>query len=393
MDDMGVQTGLAVLAAENFRRLSGHKVGLITNPTGILPSKQTNITNIAAMRAAGVNLVALFGPEHGVRGDVPAGKYIESYTDKATGLPVYSLYGKTRQPTAAMLKGLDLLVFDLQDIGARSYTYLSSLGAVLAASALHKIPVMVLDRPNPAGLKTMEGGPTQAGFSSFISKYPVAYRHAMTLGELGKMLVGEGWVGNTASLSVVPCKNLIRGMFWEDCALPWVPTSPNIPTPQAAWLYHATGIIGESSQISIGIGTDAPFGYMGAPGLDKGVITKAFSEADIEGFVFPGATWTPTKGAYSGKKCVGVRVVPISKVNVAATALNFQALLILKQIAPKLNLFADTEEMRMFDLSCGTDTVRKAFLQGQNFTQISEVYERGMTDFQQKRAKYLLYKI
>jgi uncharacterized protein YbbC (DUF1343 family) len=384
---MSVQTGLAVLAAENFKRLSGHKIGLITNPTGVLPSK---ITNIAAMRSAGVNLKALFGPEHGVRGDVPAGKYIESYTDKATGLPVYSLYGKTRQPTAAMLKGLDVLVFELQDIGARSYTYLSSLGAVLEASAKHKIPVIVLDRPNTAGLQAVEGGPTRAGFASFISKYPVCYRHGMTLGEVGKMLIGEGMVNAKADLTVVPCKNLTRAMFWENCGLPqWVPTSPNIPTPDAAWLYHATGIIGESSQISIGIGTDAPFGYLGAPGLDERNVEQAFLEEKIAGFVFKAATWVPKKGAFAGQKCAGVRVIPVSKPGISVTYLNFTALTVFKQIAPKLNIFADAEETRMVDLSCGTDAVRKAFLRGGNVAEMINQYEKGTEEFKKIRQKYL----
>jgi uncharacterized protein YbbC (DUF1343 family) len=352
--NMSVQTGLAVLASENFKRLSGHKVGLITNPTGILPSKTTNI---AAMRAAGVNL-----------------------------------YGKTRQPTVAMLTGLDLLVFELQDIGARSYTYLSSLGAVLEASAQHKIPVMVLDRPNPAGLQAVEGGPTRAGFSSFISKYPVAYRHGMTLGEVGKMLIGEGMVSSKAQLSVVACKNLTRGMFWEDCALPWVPTSPNIPTPSAAWLYHATGIIGESSQISIGIGTDAPFGYLGAPSLNGREMGSLLKKTGMQGFEFAEASWTPTKGAFVNKKCTGVRVIPTSKSNVPVTYLNFATFAVLKQIAPKLNLFADAEETRMVDLSCGTDAVRKAFLKGASLTDIVKAYEFGLEGFIKDRQKYLIYK-
>jgi uncharacterized protein YbbC (DUF1343 family) len=305
---------------------------------------------------------------------------------------VYSLYGKTRQPTAEMLKGLDLLVFDLQDIGARSYTYLSSLGAVLEASAQHKIPVMVLDRPNPAGLETVEGGPTRAGFTSFISKYPVCYRHGMTLGEVGRLLIGEGMVNAKARLSVVACQELTRGMFWEDCALPWIPTSPNIPTPQSAWLYHATGIIGESSQLSIGIGTDAPFGYLGAPGLSQRAVEQAFQQIDMEGFQFVGASWVPKKGAYAGRNCVGVRVIPTSKADINVTYLNFVTMLIMKNVAPNLNLFADGEETRMVDLSCGTDMVRKAFLRGATLPEILNQYEKGTEAFRQKRQKYLLYK-
>ena len=178
---MRVRTGAEVLAADGFARLKGLSVGLVTNQTGVLPG---GTATADALRAAeGVKLRALFGPEHGVRGDVPAGKYVASGTDAKTGVPVYSLYGRTKVPTAAMLKGLDLLVFDIQDIGCRSYTYLSTLGCVLEGGARHKVPVLVLDRPNPLGLTRVEGGPPSAGFFSFIGKYATAYRHGLTMGE------------------------------------------------------------------------------------------------------------------------------------------------------------------------------------------------------------------
>lgn len=384
---MSVSPGIAVLAAQGFSRLRGLRVGLVTNPTGVLPGGKSTVDALA--RADGVKLTALFAPEHGVRGDVPAGKYVATYTDKRTGLPVYSLYGKTKSPTATMLRGVDALLFDIQDIGCRSYTYLSTLGAVLSGAAKHGVPVIVCDRPNPLGGLRVEGRTVSPGYVTFVSRYPVAYRHGMTLGECAKYLTGRGYVGK-ADVAVVPCANLARGMAGWDAfgGLPWVPTSPNIPTPEAAALYAATGIIGELESVSIGIGTVAPFGYCGAPGVDGFRLADVLNGYAHAGIAFDAATWTPRRGAFAGRECRGVRVRVSDMRTAELCRVNFALLCALRTVAPTLKLFAS---VGLFDASCGTNAVRKAFLAGASEPDLWGTFSAGADTFAAGRKPYLLY--
>ncbi|MBC8140529.1 MAG: DUF1343 domain-containing protein [Armatimonadetes bacterium] len=384
---MSVTPGIAVLLAQGFNRLHGLKVGLVTNATGILPDGTSTVDALA--KADGVKLVALFAPEHGVRGDVPAGKYVATYTDKRTGLPVYSLYGKTKSPTAAMLKGIDVLLFDIQDIGCRSYTYLSTLGAVISGAAKHGIPIIVCDRPNPVGGLRVEGRTVSPGYVTFISRYPLAYRHGMTLGECARWLVGRGHVGK-ADVSVVPCANLTRDMAGWDAfgGLPWVPTSPNIPTTEAAVLYAATGIIGELPAVSIGIGTNAPFGYCGTPSVNADKLADTLSGYGLAGVAFEPATWTPRKGSFAGKSCRGVRV-RVTDLRVAEVCrVNFALLCALRTAAPTVKPFAS---VGLFDAACGTNAVRKAFLADASEPDVWGTFNAGADAFAAGRKPYLLY--
>lgn len=383
-----MKTGLEVLAAEGFARLKGKKIGLVTHPPAALPD---GTHTIEALQAGGVKLMALFGPEHGVRGDVAAGKWIESYKDAKTGLPAYSLYGKTKVPTAAMLKGLDLLVFDLQDIGCRSYTYLSTLGCVLEGAARAGLPTLVLDRPNPLGLQRVEGGPVQTGFSSFVSKYPVAYRHGMTLGEVGRMISGKGWLpgGLKPKLDVITCSGLRRrDSGWDSRR--WIPTSPNIPTLRSARLYAATGILGELDCIAIGVGTDDPFGYVGSPTLSSTKLLAALQHMPVTGFGYEAASFTPSKGLFSGELCQGVRVKAPQSTNAEWTRPNFTLLAALKAVGVA-RPFSPGEPSRMFDLSCGTDKVRSLFMRGGDASALWQEYQKGVAQFEKERAPYLLY--
>jgi uncharacterized protein YbbC (DUF1343 family) len=392
-----VYTGPEVLAEEGFARLKGRRVGLVTNPTGILPDRTSTIESL--MRADGVQLRALFGPEHGVRGDVPAGKYVPSSRDARTGLPVYSLYGRTKVPTAAMLRGLDTLVFDIQDIGARSYTYLSTLGSVMDGAARHGVAVVVLDRPNPVGLDRVEGGPTRPGFTSFVSKYPVGYLHGMTLGEVARMINGRGWLlgGRKCDLTVVPCRNLTRTMAtWGafGAGLPWVPTSPNVPRATTPHFYAATGITGELPTLSIGIGTTQQFELAGAPGIDSAALARELDRrsAVLTGWEFRPATWTPTKGAHKGRTCGGVRLVLSAPERAPLTRINFEILDALRTLDRTHDWFgSDAEATRLFDLSCGTDRVRKAFRSGAGASDLWGVFNEGHDAFLAARRPYLLY--
>ncbi|HVK06592.1 MAG TPA: DUF1343 domain-containing protein [Armatimonadaceae bacterium] len=390
---MRVRTGAEVLAADGFARLKGLSVGLVTNQTGVLPG---GTATADALRAAeGVKLRALFGPEHGVRGDVPAGKYVASGTDAKTGVPVYSLYGRTKVPTAAMLKGLDLLVFDIQDIGCRSYTYLSTLGCVLEGGARHKVPVLVLDRPNPLGLTRVEGGPPSAGFFSFIGKYATAYRHGLTMGEAAKMINGRDWLPGSlrADLSVAACDGLSRGLAgWESFGgLPWVRTSPNVPHTRTPLYYAATGIVGELPTVSIGIGTDFPFEVIGAPGADADRLAKELDALKLEGFAYRPQAWTPAKGTYSGRRCAGVRVAVADVSRAQLCRFNFAAMAALRKAAPALSLFGSSASSRMFDYACGSDRVRRAYLAGKPEPELWAAFQGGVDGFAAARKPYLLY--
>lgn len=383
-----VSPGIAVLAERGFSSLRGLRVGLVTNPTGILTDGRTSTAD-ALHRADGVKLVALFGPEHGVRGDVPAGKYITTYTDKRTGLPVYSLYGKTKYPTAAMLKGVDVLVFDIQDIGCRSYTYLSTLGAVLDSGGKHGIPVIVCDRPNPLGGVRVEGRPVEPGYVSFVGRYPLAYRHGMTFGEAAKWMVGHGYV-RQADLRVIPCENLTRAQAgWESFGgLPWVPTSPNIPTPDAAVLCAATGIIGELPAVSIGIGTNNPFGFCGTPNTNAARLADTMTGYGLPGVSFERAQWVPSRGAFRGKTCSGVRVRVTDLATAELCRVSFALLCALRYAAPTLRPLA---RRGLFDEVCGTDTVRKVFLAGATEPEVWAEFQRGAAMFAESRKRFLIY--
>ncbi|HKI44271.1 MAG TPA: DUF1343 domain-containing protein, partial [Balneolales bacterium] len=224
-----VKTGLEVLEESGFKILQGKRVGLVTNPTGVDSKLRSDIDLL--FHAPGVHLVALFGPEHGIRGDATAGQNVSSNTDPVTGLPVYSLYGSHSKPTPEMLKNIDVLVYDIQDIGVRSYTFISTLGRVMEAAAENNIPLVVLDRPDPLGGKKIEGTPVHPGFESFVSPYPIPYVYGLTCGELARYLNGEHLLknGEQCRLTVVKMKGWYRNMTFSDTGLPWVPTSPHIP--------------------------------------------------------------------------------------------------------------------------------------------------------------------
>ena len=384
-------TGLDALIDKQFAPLRGRRIGLVTNQSAV--SREGVPAIEVLQKASGVHLVALFGPEHGVRGDVPAGRWIPSYRDRATGLPVWSLYGPTKVPTAAMLKGIETLVFDLQDIGSRSYTYLSTLGCVLEGAARQGVSVVVLDRPNPCGLERVEGGPVRAGFTSFVSKYPLAYRHGMTLGEAARMIVGAGFLAtkNEGRLSVVPCPGLTRGFFdWESSGLLWRRSSPNVPKAETALYYAATGIVGELTCLSIGVGTPTPFELAGAPGLDAAAFTRRLAAATGPGIAFDMARWMPANGVFAGRECYGARIRITDPVAARLTPLNF-AILSALHAGGIADPFRDREARRMFDLSCGTDRVRRAFLAGATVAEMTAVFDTGVREFERSRQPYLLY--
>ena len=279
-----VKTGIEVLADNDFDLLQGKRVGLVSNPTGVDGSLRSTIDILHAH----VNLTALFGPEHGVRGDFSAGDHVGDQVDSQTGIPVYSLYGSNRKPSKESLKNVDVLVYDIQDIGVRSYTYISTMGLVMEAAAEMDKEVIVLDRPNPLGGVRIEGPLVEDGFHSFVSQYSIPYVYGLTCGELALMLNGEGMLegGKQCKLQVVPMVGWHREMTFEECGLPWVPTSPHIPDYNTAYFYPATGIIGELDPNMIGIGYTLPFQLLATENIDAQQLSDAMNALKIDGVAF-----------------------------------------------------------------------------------------------------------
>lgn len=262
-----VKTGAEVMLSDYADQLEGRNIGLVMNPTARIYGTHVLDTLIAR----NVNVVALFAPEHGFRGDYGAGERISDGIDEQTGLPVYSLYGENRKPTAAMLENVDLLLFDMQDVGARFYTYLSTMGLVMEAAADHGVELWILDRPNPAGGNYVSGWVREPEHTSFVGAYPIPIAHGMTLGELAHMIDGQGWLQkeseNDLHFKVIPMKNWSRDMLWPQTNLPWVPPSPNLPSFEHAYIYLGTCLV-EGTTMSEGRGTNDPFLLLGAPDLE-----------------------------------------------------------------------------------------------------------------------------
>lgn len=385
-----VLTGLETLRQQDFAPLTGKRVGLITNPTGVTSDLRTTIDILA--KAKNVKLVALYGPEHGVRGDVLAGDEVASAKDPLTGLPVYSLYGKTRKPTPAMLKGVDTLVFDIQDIGARSYTYISTLGLCMEAAAENHIAFVVLDRPNPIGGNRIEGNIPAPAFQSFVGRYPIPYAHGLTVGELAQMLNGEGGRagGRKCALTVLPLQGWKRDMTWPETGLPWVLTSPHIPRPETAFAYVATGIVGEQPTLNIGVGYTLPFELAGAPGIAPVRFAAELNRRNLPGVYFRPMSWTPFYAAYTGQNCGGVQLHITDPKTVELARLNFELMDAARRLKPSLNFFPRGRE-EMFDKVCGTDSVRRMFQAGKSSAEIWKAWNADSETFRARRQPYLLY--
>lgn len=292
-DSAPVITGAQLLADEGFALLAGRRVGLIVNHTSSV--RGVHLADLIH-GAPGVTLAALFGPEHGIRGTADASEKVPDGRDPATGVPIYSLYGKTRQPTRAMLKDIDVLVFDIQDVGARFYTFISTMGLAMQAAARADIPFIVLDRPNPLGGNTVAGFTTRTKYISFVSQYAIPLAHGMTVSELARMIKGEKLLPGMErlDLDVVEMKGWRRTMLWPDTKLPWVPTSPAIPDFETALIYPGAGFF-EASAASEGRGTDTPFKLLGAPWADGAALAAELNKRNLPGVQFEAAGFTPRR--------------------------------------------------------------------------------------------------
>ena len=388
-----VKLGSEVLAQQKFKALAGKRVGLITNPSGINSQLESTIDVLRA--APGVQLVALFGPEHGVYGDAWAGDKVASTTDPRTGLPVHSLYGKTRKPTPEMLKGLDALVYDLQDTGCRSYTFISTMGVAMEACAENGVEFIVLDRPDPLGGERIEGTLIEdEKLRSFVSQWDVPYVYGLTCGELARMINGEGWIKKTSKLTVIPLKDWKRSMVWSDTGLPWVPTSPHVPHGDSPLFYVATGILGEIGGVNTGVGYTLPFQCVAAPDVDKHKLAAALNAYKLPGVQFVPVSYKPYYFTFSNQPIAGVQIYFTDPRHAPLTAINFYAMEALKKVAGR-DLFDEAvkanKKFDMFDKVNGTTATRLALQAGKSAAEIVASWRAAEEKFRVQRRKYLLY--
>ncbi|HAP36402.1 MAG TPA: DUF1343 domain-containing protein [Bacteroidetes bacterium] len=385
--------GIEVLAESNFKILQGKRVGLITNPTGITSDYISTVDIFA--KAKGVNLVALFGPEHGVRGDVTAGGKVDNFTDSTTGLPVYSLYGKTRKATPEMLRGIDVLVYDIQDIGSRSYTFINTMALAMEAAAENNVEFIVLDRPNPLNGNRVEGNILDLKFKSFVGQYPIPYVYGMTCGELAELLNNEGWLdgGKKCKLNVIKMENWKRWMHWDNTTLPWVLTSPHVPNSQTALFYSAIGMLGELETVNIGVGYTMPFQLVGQEWINGAQLADVLNAKKLPGVVFRPLSFKPYYGKQQGKQLSGVQIHIIDNAKINLTNIQLHVIETLIKLYPEKNPFsiADSDRNAMFDKVAGTDDVRKKLTDGVTASTIITSWKNSIDEFMKVRKKYLLY--
>ena len=371
--------GADVLAGNGYDLLRGKRIGLITNQTSVNGSG--TLTRVA-MKRAGVNLVALYAPEHGIDGTIVAGKHFGNRRDPATGLPVYSLYGDTRKPTPAMLAPIDMLVFDLQDIGCRSYTYISTMIVSMEACAENGKEFTVLDRPNPLGGIRVEGPPVASAWKSFVSQMPTPYVHGMTAGELAMMACGEGWI-KRPHLHVVKMQSWSRNMVWQDTGLSWHRTSPNIPNANSPLYYVATGILGGAASVDVGIGTGNPFGAAAASGVNPAAFT-----AQAQRWGFPGVVFAPY-----GKNGLGgasLSINPRTTANI--TGLDVYMLAELNRMSGgKVLGRMRGDQLNLFNKVYGSDSLRRDLMRGVSPARIVSSWSSNENSFRSRRQAYLLY--
>lgn len=386
-----VKLGIDVLRERNFDILRGKRVGLITNPTGVAGDLKSTVDLL--FKAPGVQLVALFGPEHGVRGDAEAGKLVENYTDRSTGLPVYSLYGMTRKPTRWMLRDLDVLVYDIQDIGVRSYTYISTMGYAMEAAAENGIEFVVLDRPNPLTGVRVEGPMMEEQYKSFVGMYPIPYVYGMTAGELARMINEEGWLngGAKCKLTVIPMQGWTRSMWWDDTGLHWVPPSPNIPRSTTPMFYVMTGLLGELGTVNHGIGYTLPFELVGAAWIEAQMLADHLNSRKLAGVEFRPIFYRPFND--NGTRYQGVQIHVIDRATIDLTAVQLHILSALYQLFPERNIYARArrEKIEAFDKIMGSAEIRHELV---TYTRVEDILARinaKNAEFKKKREQYLLY--
>jgi uncharacterized protein YbbC (DUF1343 family) len=381
-----VTPGVDVLLKKPRAYLGCDKVGLVTNPTGVTSLMESTFD--VFYQNADINLVTVFGPEHGARGEVQDALDVASYIDKTTGLNVYSLYGDHRAPTREMLEGVDSLIFDIQDCGSRFYTYVSTLTLCMNSAKENGIKILVLDRPNPIKGNVIEGNILESDFESFIGLHPISIRHGMTIGELA-LFINESI---KCDLEIVKMKHWQRELWYEETGLSWVQPSPNMPTVDTAVVFPGICFF-EGVNVSEGRGTTKPFEYLGAPWIDNRVWIDSLNQADLPGVLFRKCYFKPTFWRFRDEVCSGVQVHVIDRDKYNAVRTGLYLLSTLIETHPKESKFNEPsyDKRRHFDLLAGTDKLRNQLIQGLQVDDIIASWEKDVNKFQSDRDRCLLY--
>ena len=374
-----VQTGVDVLEAQKFAPLRNKHVGLITNHTGV--DSQGRSTADLLSHAAGVHLVALFSPEHGLAGRND--EKVASTKDAATGLPIFSLYDETRRPTDEMLQGIDALVFDVQDAGVRFYTYTATMGYCMEEAAKRNIAFYVLDRPNPIGGTIVEGPMLDADKTAFVAYFPLPVRYGLTIGELAQFLNAENHIH--CDLYVIAMKNWHRNYFFESTGARWIPPSPNLRTLKGAVLYPGIEIL-QSAGVSVGRGTETPFEEFGAPWINGEEVAAALNNRHLAGVQFKNQPFIPVMGLYSGQRCGGVSMRITDRQAVRAMRVGLEIAAVLKRMYPEK---FDPEKLMFL---VGNDETIRELQENVPPEKIVESWNTNLSAFELLRRKYFLYK-
>jgi len=377
-----VKPGITVLFERCSELLAGKRLGLVTNASAILPDLSSSVDALRRLHDA--TLVALFAPEHGIDVTVAEGVPVLSSVNRATGLPVHSLYGESRRPPASMLEGLDVLVFDIQAVGARFYTYITTLCYVLEAAAAHHLPVIVCDRPNPIGGEIVEGPVLEPDFASFVGPGPLPIRYALTIGELAKLYV-DVW-GIDARVEVIPCTGWRRKMWFDQTGLIWAAPSPNLPSLEPAILYPGMCLL-ESTNLSEGRGTPLPFQIAGAPWLDGQALADSMNRLELPGVGFRPIQFVPTAGRWAGELCSGVQLHILDRDWLRSVTVVLHLLAAVNALHPETITFQASH----FDRLIGTDSVRHALNSGVPVDEIVSDWVPVQTTFLRQRAEVLMY--
>ncbi len=385
--ELKIIPGINNLIDNYLSLIENKRVGLVTNPSGA-NSDLINSSDFL-FNHPDINLVALYGPEHGVRGNIYGGKKIADEVDQKTGIPLYSLYGKTRKPTEKMLDGIDIVLFDIQDIGLRAYTYIYTMAKVMEACAEFKKPFIVLDRPNPLGGLKVEGNITEKEFLSFIGLFPIPYRHGMTIGELALLFNKEFNIN--CDLTVVPMIGWERDMYWNDTGLEWIPTSPHVPHWSTIPYLGATGTFGELHVLSEGVGYTSPFEIVGAPWINAEEFAISLNSLNLAGVKFRPIHFKPYYMYYSGQMCQGVQlhITDLDKFNVFITGLYIMQTTM--RLYPGNDLFAKPKRVNMFNKAVGTDKIFTKLKANIPVSEIQHSWKTELQEFIKVRKKYLLY--
>ena len=377
-----IRLGDDVLVDETWTELAGRGVGVIANQSGVTSRLETIVD--ALQRRTKLRVKAIFAPEHGFRGDRSAGTTVASYVDAETGVPVYSLYGAARHPSAAMLEGIDVLLFDIQDVGSRAYTFVSTMAYAMESASRFGKEFWVLDRPNPTGGDAVEGPVLEPAFESFIGLYPIAMRHGMTIGELAGLFNDHFGIG--ANLHVVKMRGWERSMIWPDTALQWVQTSPNVPTWQTTFALLCTGLI-DNAGINNGTGFTKPFFYAGGVDINGARLAAHLNARNLPGVWFRAAAWSPMSGFWKDRELSGVELDVFDERSFEAVPAAVELLVAVR------SLFPDALRVKAADLDrdWGTASLREGLLAGKSAAAIVDGWSGSVERFKTLRERYLLY--